>query len=206
MRGFNFVPIPSGPMLIFLHGKRLLVTLFTQSEHVIQPAATLCAAFHSTLPHLKKGGRSAPIILRTLRAGYSEKGTQKRTEQQALRTGFRATIEKEDADQRCRICHDRMGLRVYCDLCRKYRLTCVRMCGIRRFQMRREYRKMVCLRFGGIRASRQHSSRVETTQKSDRKWTFVDFLLPWDKIMIANEDEKINNYSLPSGHTTLFQR
>ena len=28
-----------------------------------------------------------------------------------------------------------------------------------------------------------------------QKWTFVDFLVPWDKNVITKADEKINNYS-----------
>ena len=28
-----------------------------------------------------------------------------------------------------------------------------------------------------------------------RRWTFVDFSVPWDKNVVSKEDEKINNYS-----------
>jgi hypothetical protein len=86
-------------------------------------------------------------------AGYLGKGTEGfvfAAQEQALRTRFfRATIEKEDVDPRCRVCgkevesvghlasgctclaqreyrrrHDQMGLRVYWELCRKYGLKC----------------------------------------------------------------------------------
>ena len=84
-----------------------------------------------------------------LRAGYLGKGTEGyvfAAQEQALQTRFfRATIQQEDVDPKCRVCckevesvghvasgcsglaqreyrrrHDRMGLRVYWELCRKY--------------------------------------------------------------------------------------
>ena len=88
-----------------------------------------------------------------LRAGYLAKSTEAylfAAQEQALRTRFfRKTIEGEDCDGQCRVCgetvesvghlasgcsglaqkeyrrrHDKMGLRVYWELCRKYGLKC----------------------------------------------------------------------------------
>ena len=87
-----------------------------------------------------------------LRGGYLAKSTEAylfAAQEQALRTRFkRNKIEKEDIDPLCRVCrkqvesvahlasacgglaqkeykrHDRMGLRVYWELCRRYEVKC----------------------------------------------------------------------------------
>ena len=124
-------------------------------------------------------------------------------QEQVLRTRlFRVTIEKEDVDPRCRFCgkgvesvvylasgcnslaqrghrrrHDRMGLRVYWELCRKYGLTCADVW----------YKDVP----DEVRHDIWWDRSVETTQKMEhnrpdvtvfnwaaRKWTFFDILIP----------------------------
>ena len=135
-----------------------------------------------------------------LRAGYLGKGTEGyvfAAQEQALRTKFfRATIEREDVGPKCRVCckevesvgpvasgcsglaqreyrrrHDRIGLREYWELCRKY--------GIKSADVR--YKEV------------PDEVRMSEDGKVEIWW--VDFSVPWDKNVVSKEDEKINNYS-----------
>ncbi|KXJ19770.1 hypothetical protein AC249_AIPGENE21527 [Exaiptasia diaphana] len=134
-----------------------------------------------------------------LRAGYLGKGTEGfvfAAQEQALRTRFfRATIQKEAVDPKCRVCgkevesvghlasgcsglaqkeyrrrHDRMGLRVYWELCRKYGVKCADVW----------YKEVP----DEVRVS-----------EDGQEWTFVDFSVPWDKNVVLKEDEKVAKYA-----------
>lgn len=164
-----------------------------------------------------------------LRAGYLNKGTEGyvcAAQEQALRTRFfRSSIQKEDIDQRCRVCskevesvghlasgcsvlaqkaykkrHDRMGLRVYWELCRKYGIQCA---DAWYKEVPDEIRKS---KDGKVEIWWDRS--VETTQKlehnrpdvtvldhTSKLWTFVDFSVPWDKNVRLKEDEKVERYT-----------
>ena len=43
--------------------------------------------------------------------------------------------------------------------------------------------------------NRIYSSGSTVLIRVARKWTFVNFLVPWDKNVMTKADEKINNYS-----------
>ena len=159
-----------------------------------------------------------------LRAGYFGKGTEGyvfAAQEQALRTRFfRATIEREDVDPKCRVCckevesvgheasgysglaqreyrtrHDHMGLRVYWELCRKY--------GIKSADVwYKEVPDKVRMSEDG-KVEIWWDRSVETTRKLEhnrpeitvldrvaRRWTFIDFSVPWDKNVVSKEDEK----------------
>ena len=168
-----------------------------------------------------------------LRGGYLSKSKEAfvvAAQEQVLRTRFRrATIEKEAVDPRCRVCgkevesvghlasgcsglagreyrrrHDRMGLRVYWELCRKYGVKCAE----------KWYEEVP----EGVRVSEDGTVEiwwdrsVETTKPLqhnrpdvviiDRtrgptrvRWTLVDFSVPWDKNVLMKEREKIAKYS-----------
>ena len=163
-----------------------------------------------------------------LRAGYLGKGTEGfvfAAQEQALRTRFfRATIQKEAVDPKCRVCgkevesvghlasgcsglaqkeykrrHDRMGLRVYWELCRKYGVKCADVW----------YKEVP----DEVRVSEDGQVEiwwdrgVETTQKMEhnrpdvtvlnraaQEWTFVDFSVPWGKNVVLKENEKVAKY------------
>ena len=164
-----------------------------------------------------------------LRAGYLGKGTEGYVlapQEQAMRTRlFRATIEQEDVDPKCRVfckevesvghiasgCsglaqreyrrrHDRMDLIVYWELCRKY--------GIKSADVwYKEVSDEVRMSEDG-KVEIWWDRSVETTRKLEhnrpditvldrvaQRWTFVDFSVPWNKNVVRKEDEKINNYS-----------
>ena len=165
-----------------------------------------------------------------VRAGYLSKSTEGfvfAAQEQALRTRFfRSEIEKEkDVDPKCRVCgkevesvghlasgcsglaqreykrrHDRMGLRVYWELCRKYGLDCADSWYK---EVPDEVRKSTD---GEIEIWWDRS--VETTQKLEhnrpdvtvlnhtaKEWTFVDFSVPWDRNVEIKEVEKVEKYS-----------
>ena len=164
-----------------------------------------------------------------LRAGYLGKGTEGfvcAAQEQALRTRFfRATIEKEDVDPKCRMCeeevesvghlasgcgklaqreyrrrHDRMGLRIYWELCKKH--------GVKHADVwYKEVAEEVRVSDDG-KIEIWWDRSVETTQElehnrpdvtvidhEEKSWTFVDFSVPWDKNVLVKEDEKIARYA-----------
>ena len=132
-----------------------------------------------------------------LRAEYLAKGNEGfvfKAQEQALRTRFfRASIEKEDVDPKCRMCgsevesvgylasgcsglaqkeyrrrHDRLGLRVYWELCRKYDVKCADV-WYKEVPDDVRSRLMEGSRSGGIEVLRQH-----------RRWNIiVHMLLCW---------------------------
>ena len=100
--------------------------------------------------------------------------------------------------------HDRMGLRVYWELCRKYGVKC----GKKWYEEVPE--KVRVSEDGTVEIWWDRS--VETTKplKHNRpdvviidrtrgparvRWTLVDFSVPWDKNVLMKEGEKIERYS-----------
>ena len=164
-----------------------------------------------------------------LGAGYLGKGTKGfvfAAQEQALRTRFfRWAIQKEEVDPNCRVCgktvesvghlasgcsglaqreyrrrHDRMGLRVYWELCRKYGVKCA---DVWYKEVPDEVRKS-----DDGKVEVWWDRGVETTQKLEHNrpdvtvldhtsglWTFVDFAVPWDKNVVVKEEEKLSKYS-----------
>ena len=174
-------------------------------------------------------GVADPRSWQWLRAGYLGKGIEGyvcAAQEQALRTRFfRASIQGEKVDPKCRVCgkevesvghlasgcsglaqreyrrrHDRMGLRVYWELCRKYGVRCADV-------WYKEVPDEVRVSDDG-KVEIWWDRSVETTQRMEhnrpdvtvlnrtaKEWTFVDFSVPWDRNVILKEDEKLANYS-----------
>ena len=164
-----------------------------------------------------------------LRGGYLAKSTEAylfAAQEQALRTRFkRKTIEHEDVDPLCRVCgkqvesvghlasgcgvlaqkeykrrHDRMGLRVYWELCRKYGVKCAD-------KWFEEVPEEVRVNEAG-NVEIWWDRSVQTTTKMEhnrpdvvlvdrtkKRWILVDFAVPWDKNVVRKEEEKITKYS-----------
>ena len=163
-----------------------------------------------------------------LRAGYLAKSTEAflfAAQEQALRTRLRRkTIEGEDIAGECRVCgkvgesvghlasgcsglaqreykrrHDRMGLRVYWELCKKYGVKCAK----RWFE---EVPDMVRTSEDGA-TEIWWDRTVETTTKMEhnrpdvvvldrvgKRWDLVDFSVPWDRNVWRKENEKMEKY------------
>ena len=96
--------------------------------------------------------------------------------------------------------HDRMGLRVYWELCRRHGIKCA---GKWFEEVPEEVRVS---EDGGYEIWWDRS--VDTTQKMEHNrpdvvvvdrvkkvWIIVDFSVPWDRNVMRKEDEKILNYS-----------
>ena len=163
-----------------------------------------------------------------LQGGYitkSMEGFIMAAQEQALRTRwFRAKIQKEDVSPTCRLCgegdetvrhlsagcgklskgpykrrHDRMGLRVYWELCSKYGIKCAD----------KWYDEIPDI----VRKSKDGDFEIwwdrpiETTIKlehnrpdiivinrQDNEWIIVEFSVPWDKNVLLKEEEKVSKY------------
>ena len=110
------------------------------------------------------------------RAGYLEKGTEGyvfAAQEQVLRTRFfRATIEREDVDPWYKKVPDE-----------------VRMS---------EDGKVEIWWDRSVETTRKFEYNcpdITVLDRAARRWTFVDFSVPWDKNVVSKEDEKMNNYS-----------
>ena len=163
-----------------------------------------------------------------LKAGYitkSMEGFIMAAQEQALRTQwFRAKIQKEDVSPKCRLCgiedetvrhlsagctklakgpykrrHDRMGLRVYWEVCKQNGVKC----GEKWFE---EVPETVRKRGDG-KIEIWWDRPIETTVKldhnrpdlviinhEDNEWTIVEFSVPWDKNVLLKEEEKVSKY------------
>ena len=146
-------------------------------------------------------------------------------QEQTLRTRWkRAKIEKEDISDRCRVCgkemetvlhlvagcevlskgsykrrHDKVGLRIYWEMCRKNGIEC----------SERWYEEVP----DPVRTSKDKKKEIwwdrkfQTAQKMEHirpdlvlfdrekgECTIVDFAVPWDKNVQKKEQEKIDSY------------
>ena len=163
-----------------------------------------------------------------LQGGYitkSMEGFIMAAQEQALRTQwFRAKIQKENVSPKCRLCdgedetirhlsagctklskgpykrrHDRMGLRVYWEVCKQYGVSCAE----------RWYDEVP----DTVRRSKDGEFEIwwdrpiETTVKldhnrpdlviinrQDNEWIIVEFSVPWDKNVLLKEEEKVSKY------------
>ena len=164
-----------------------------------------------------------------LRGGYLAKSTEAylfAAQEQALRTRFkRNRIEHEDVDPLCRVCrkqvesvahlasacgglaqkeykrrHDRMGLRVYWELCRRYEVKCA---GKWFEEVPEEVRvneagDVEIWWDRGIHTTKpmEHNRPdVVVVDRRNKHWILVDFAVPWDKNVVRKEEEKITKYS-----------
>ena len=138
-------------------------------------------------------------------------------QEQALRTRLlRANIEKEDVDTKCRVygmvvesvghlasgCsglagreyrrrHDRMGLRVYWELCRKYGVKC----GPKWYEevpdeVRVSEENTVEIWWNRIvqttKPLQHNRPDLLNVDRIRRLWTLVDLSVPWDKNVLEN--------------------
>ena len=164
-----------------------------------------------------------------LRAGYLAKSTEAflfAAQEQALRTRlFRRTIEGDKDVGDCRVCgkvaesvahlaagcsglaqreyrrrHDRMGLRIYWELCRKFGVKCagkwfeevpneVRVSEDGNVEIWWDRNVMTTKQLEHNRPD------VVVIDRAARKWLIVDFAVPWDKNVVTKEDEKMAKYS-----------
>ena len=147
------------------------------------------------------------------------------TQEQALRRRWlRAKIEKEDISEKCRICdkqmetivdliagcevlakegykrrHDRVGLKVYWKICRKYRIDCVEKWyneapdavriskdGKKEIWWDRKVEATVNLEYT------QPDLVMFDTEKEE--CVVADFSVPWDKNVLIKEQKKITKY------------
>ena len=164
-----------------------------------------------------------------LRAGYLAKSTEAflfAAQEQGLRTRlFRKAIVGEDVVAECRVCgksgesvghlvagcsglaqreyhrrHDRMGLRVYWELCRKYGVKCAE----RWFEevpdeVRRSEEGNVEIWWDrAVETTKQlehNRPDVVVVDRVGKRWVFVDFSVPWDKNVWVKENDKVGKYS-----------
>ena len=145
-------------------------------------------------------------------------------QEQALRTkGIKASIDKvEGEDGLCRLCgkaqesvqhivsscgelakkqylirHDKMGARIHWELCRKYGIKCEdkwfnhvpsSVCSNETGNIELFWNKEINL---GVAEKRPD---VIVVDKEEKKWTLIDFAVPWDGNVKAKEDDKITKY------------
>ena len=163
-----------------------------------------------------------------LRAGYLAKSTETfvfAAQEQALRTRFtRSKVDGEEIETCCRVCeeqietiphivsgcnvlaqtryktrHDKMGLRVYWELCRKYGIECsekwyreipdeVRYTGDRGVEIWWNRRILTTVQL------EHNQPDVVVLDHSAKECTIIDFAVPWDKNVVKKEDEKLERY------------
>ena len=164
-----------------------------------------------------------------VKAGYMAKSMEGfvfAAQEQALPTrSYRADIQGEDISSACRVCgktpesvghlasgcsgmaqreykrrHDRMGLRVYWELCKKYGVMCagrwfeevpdeVRVSDDKKYEIWWD-------RSVNTTQQMEHNRPdVVVVDRIKKMWVIVDFSVPWDKNIVSKEEEKILNYS-----------
>ena len=96
--------------------------------------------------------------------------------------------------------HDRIGLRIYWELCRRFGVKCA----TKWFE---EVPEEVRVSADGnveiwwdrsVMTTRQlehNRPDVVVIDRASRRWLIVDFSVPWDRNVVAKEDEKIAKYS-----------
>lgn len=164
-----------------------------------------------------------------LRGGFLAKSTEAymfAAQEQALRTrSIRAHIEGADVDPSCRMCgktnetvshlvagcstlaqrdyrrrHDRMGLRVYWELCKKYGVKHsgewfeetpeeVRVSGDQQVEILWDINITTATRLDHNRPD------VVVIDKKKKSWQIIDFSVPLDSNVINKENEKLKNYA-----------
>ena len=147
-------------------------------------------------------------------------------QEQALGTRWvRSTIYQEDVAAECRVCgeqletvnhlasgckelakrqyvkrHDRMGVRVHWELCRKYGIECADkwyehvpagVCENGTGEVEIWWDKTVMT---GVAVSHNRPD-VIVIDRAKKKWTLIDFSVPLDKNVLSKENEKIEKYS-----------
>ena len=146
-------------------------------------------------------------------------------QEQALRTRwFRAKIQKEDVSPKCRLCgegdetvrhlsagcsklskgpykrrHDKMGVRVYWELCKKYGVGCsekwfeevpdtVRVSQDGEFEIWWDRPIETTVKLDHNRPD------IIVINRQDNEWIIVEFSVPWDKNVLLKEEEKVSKY------------
>ena len=146
-------------------------------------------------------------------------------QEQALRTRwFRAKVQKENVSPKCRLCdgvdetvrhlsagcaklskgpykrrHDRMGLRVYWELCVQYGVECaskwfeevpdtVRKSKDGQFEIWWDRPIETTVKLDHNRPD------IVVINRQDNEWLIVEFSVPWDKNVVLKEEEKIRRY------------
>ena len=145
-------------------------------------------------------------------------------QEQALRTkGIKASIDKvEGEDGLCRLCgnaqesvrhiisncnelakkqylirHDKMGSRIHWELCRKYGIKCEdkwfnhvpsTVCSNDNGNIELFWNKEINL---GVAENRPD---VIVVDKEEKKWTLIDFSVPWDGNVWSKENDKLTKY------------
>ena len=164
-----------------------------------------------------------------LQGGYLAKSTEAfiiAAQEQAIRTRYiRAKIDGEDIDYKCRLCgqkpetvphivsscsklaqtsyllrHDRMGLRVYWELCKKYSIE-------HSEKWYEENPDPIRISADG-KTEIWWNKEIHTTEAvganrpditiinhEEKEWTFVDFAVPWDTNIETTEAEKVSKYA-----------
>ena len=163
-----------------------------------------------------------------LRAGYLAKSTEAfifAAQEQALRTRFTSSkVDGEEIETHCRVCgdqietiphivsgckklaqtryktrHDKMGLRVYWELCKKYGVSCtdkwyreipdeVRFNSDRSVEIWWDRRVLTSTQM------EHNQPDVVVLDHSNRECIIIDFSVPWDKNVAMKEDEKLERY------------
>ena len=172
---------------------------------------------------------ACPRMYEWVKSGYVNKSTEGflfAAQEQALATNWlKARTGVEGVDARCRKCnkqvetvahlasgcgelaqleykrrHDRMGLRVYWELCRKYGIKCSEKWYE---ECPDEVRKSVCGEYE-IWWDRpvQTPKRLEHNRpdvividKRRKHWTIIDFSVPSDRNVLKKEEEKVAHYT-----------
>lgn len=170
-----------------------------------------------------------PNSFRWVTSGYVDSRTEGfvfASQEQALQTNWLSSrISGGELENKCRVCkkfpetvahiasgctvlaqkdykkrHDRMGLRVYWDLCKRFGMKH----SVRWYEETPEdVRISSCGKFEIWWDKPVHTSKrldhnrpdVVLIDKANRHWTIIDFSVPNDKNVRAKEDEKVANYS-----------
>jgi len=170
-----------------------------------------------------------PNSFRWVASGFVDKRTEGfafASQEQAIQTNWLSSrISGGDLDNRCRVCkkfpetvahvasgctvlaqqdykkrHDRMGLRVYWDLCKKYGIKH----SVRWYEETPDdVRVSSCGKFEiwwdkPVNTSKRlehNRPDLILIDRANKHWTIIDFSVPNDKNVRAKEDEKIAHYS-----------
>ena len=180
------------------------------------------------------GGVDRERSVQWLKAGFLTKATEgfiMAAQEQALRTKWvKSTIDKvEGEDGKCRVCgewfetvkhivsgcgqlakkqymirHDKMGLRIHWELCRKYGIDCSSkwynhvpsaVCSNPEDTIELHWDHTILIDV----AVEHNKPDLVIVDKLKKLWTFVDFSVPWDANVKNKEDDKVDRYSVLAG-------